>query len=86
MQIHGSHDYLNGAIQRHTQVLELAVAAMIRRAQTLATQKDNTRPPDVASPAHGVRDDRLQSLTVTRRDGEGDTCADLPLKISSTAS
>ena len=48
-----------------------------RGAQTIATQKHDTRPPYVFLTALGVRDDRSQSLTV-------DTTKDIPLRMRQT--
>jgi hypothetical protein len=53
---------MNRSCQRHTQVLDFGDDC--RGAQTAAAQKNNTRPPDVLLRALGIRDDRLQSLTV----------------------
>jgi len=49
-----------------------------RGAEARAAQKDDTCPPDVLLRAFGVRDDRLQTLMIARRNGEGDAAAHAP--------
>ena len=63
-------EHLDAALREHRELLKPArnkIIAAQRGAQTLAAQKDNTRPPDVFLRALGGRDDRLQSLTVAGR-------------------
>ncbi|GAM07713.1 hypothetical protein MBENS4_4709, partial [Novosphingobium sp. MBES04] len=65
--------------QRHTQVFDLPVAAMIAEVpQAIAAQKHDTGAPDMFLRAQGSRHDVVQALTVGSRNGEADPIAHPP--------
>ncbi len=49
-----------------------------RSTDALLAQQNEPGPPDTFLRALGIRDDRLQSLTIAERYGEGDTAAHSP--------